>query len=40
MRSSFMSQFGEDLKHLAFEGVMRAYYANLSWEVSEVGSVS
>ena len=35
-----MSQFGEDLEHLAFQGVVRAYYANLGREVSEVGSVS
>ena len=38
--SSFMTQFGEDFEHLAFEGMVRASHANLGWEVSEGGSLS
>jgi hypothetical protein len=40
MRFSFVTQLGEDLEHLAFEGMVRACHANLSGKVSEVGSVS
>jgi hypothetical protein len=34
-----MSKLAEHLEHLAFEGMVRAGYADLSGEVSEVGSV-
>jgi hypothetical protein len=37
---SFVPQLGEDLEHLAFEGMVRAGHPNLSGQVSEVGSVS
>jgi len=40
MRFPFMAQLGEDFKHLAFEGMVRAGHANLRREVPEVGSVS
>jgi hypothetical protein len=40
MRFSFVPQLSEHFEHLAFEGMMPACHANLSGEVSEVGSVS
>ena len=40
MRSSFMPKLGKHFEYLAFEGMVWACYANLSGEVSEVGSVS
>ena len=40
MRSAFMPQLGEDIEHLAFEGMVRTRHPHLSREVSEVGSVS
>ena len=40
MRLPFVAELGEDFQHLAFEGMVRACHTNLSWEVSEVGSVS
>jgi hypothetical protein len=35
-----MPQLGEYFEHLAFEGMVRAGHADLSGQVSEVGSVS
>jgi hypothetical protein len=40
MQLAFMPQLGENVEHLAFEGVVPTRYANLGWEVSEVGSLS
>jgi hypothetical protein len=40
MRLAFMPQLGENLEHLAFEGMVPTRHTNLGWEVSEVGSVS
>lgn len=40
MRFSLVPQLSEHFEHLAFEGMVRAGHADLSWEVSEVGSVS
>ena len=36
----FMAQLGKDFEHLAFQGMVRADYADLRREVVEVGSVS
>jgi hypothetical protein len=40
MRMAFVPHLGEDLQHLAFQGMVWTYYPNLRREVSEVGSVS
>jgi len=40
MRLAFMPQLGENLEHLAVQGMVRPDYPNLGREVSEVGSVS
>jgi len=40
MRFSFVPELSEHFEHLAFQGVVRAGYPDLSWEISEVGSVS
>ena len=40
MRLAFMSQLGEDLEHLAFQGMVRAGYPHLAGKVAEVGSLS
>jgi hypothetical protein len=40
MRLSSMPQLGKYLEHLAFESVVRTRDADLSGQVSEVGSVS
>jgi hypothetical protein len=34
-----MPQLGEHFEHLAFQGMVWTGDANLSWQVSEVGSV-
>lgn len=36
----FMSQLGKHLQHLTLERVVRTGHADLSGEISEVGSVS
>jgi hypothetical protein len=36
---AFMPELGEDLEHLAFEGVVRTGHPYLGGEISEVGSL-
>lgn len=40
MRFAFVPQLSENVEHLALKGMVRAYYADLLREVSEVGSLS
>ena len=40
MRPAFVPQFGENVEHLASEGMVWAGYPHLRREVSEVGSLS
>jgi hypothetical protein len=40
MRFSFVPQPGEDVEHLAFQGMVRTRHPYLGWQVLEVGSLS
>jgi hypothetical protein len=40
MRPAFMPQLGENVEHLALEGMVRARHPDVGWEVWEVGSLS
>ena len=40
MGPAFVPEFGENVEHFTFKGMMSPRHPNLSWVVSEVGSVS
>ena len=40
MGPAFVPEFGENVEHFTFKGMVRPRHPNLSWVVSDVGSVS